>query len=98
MRMFRAPCEMGNGEAGTVRGAVPCSEAAGPWVLAATILASGMAFLDGTAVNVALPALQAGLGARSAKCVGGRAYALSSRPSSWSAARSATDSANAGSS
>lgn len=28
------------------------------WVLAATILASSMAFIDGTAVNVALPALQ----------------------------------------
>jgi EmrB/QacA subfamily drug resistance transporter len=35
----------------------------GPWVLTATILASSMAFIDGTAVNVALPALQAGLGA-----------------------------------
>jgi EmrB/QacA subfamily drug resistance transporter len=32
-------------------------------VLAATILGSSMAFIDGTAVNVALPALQAGLGA-----------------------------------
>jgi EmrB/QacA subfamily drug resistance transporter len=61
--MFRAPCEEGAGEAGEVRGAVPCSKRAGPWVLAATILGSGMAFLDGTAVNVALPALQAGLGA-----------------------------------
>jgi EmrB/QacA subfamily drug resistance transporter len=30
----------------------------GPWVLAATILGSSMAFIDGTAVNVALPALQ----------------------------------------
>jgi EmrB/QacA subfamily drug resistance transporter len=30
----------------------------GPWVLAATILASSMAFIDGTVVNVALPALQ----------------------------------------
>ena len=30
------------------------------WVLAATILASSMAFIDGTAVTVALPALQAG--------------------------------------
>src|SRR6478736_6810272 len=35
----------------------------GPWVLAATILASAMSFIDGTAVNVALPALQADLGA-----------------------------------
>ena len=31
----------------------------GWWVLAATILASSMAFIDGTAVTVALPALQA---------------------------------------
>jgi EmrB/QacA subfamily drug resistance transporter len=35
----------------------------GPWVLAAAILGSSMAFIDGTAVNVALPALQAGFGA-----------------------------------
>jgi len=33
----------------------------GPWVLIATILASSMAFIDGTVVNVALPALQAAL-------------------------------------
>lgn len=33
----------------------------GPWVLAATILGSSMAFIDGTVVNVALPALQYGL-------------------------------------
>jgi MFS family permease len=32
-------------------------------VLAATILGSGMAFVDGTVVNIALPALQADLGA-----------------------------------
>src|ERR1700686_2312780 len=49
----------------------PCDEAAilagsceqpaianGPWILAATILGSSMAFIDGTVVNVALPALQ----------------------------------------
>ncbi len=35
----------------------------GRWVLAATILGSSMAFIDGTVVNVALPALQSGLGA-----------------------------------
>jgi EmrB/QacA subfamily drug resistance transporter len=35
----------------------------GPWILAATILGSSMAFVDGTVVNVALPALQRGLGA-----------------------------------
>jgi len=40
-----------------------CDEQAAPWVLAATILASSMAFIDGTVVNVALPALQGSLGA-----------------------------------
>src|SRR6516164_1652788 len=33
------------------------------WVIAVTILGSSMAFIDGTVVNVALPALQSGLGA-----------------------------------
>src|SRR5437868_11316826 len=41
----------------------PCSKSAGRWVLAATTLASSMAFIDGTVVNVALPALQAELNA-----------------------------------
>jgi EmrB/QacA subfamily drug resistance transporter len=54
----------------------PCDEAAilarscerpatvnGPWILAATILGSSMAFIDSTVVNVALPALQSALGA-----------------------------------
>ncbi len=35
----------------------------GYWVLAATILGSSMAYIDGTAVNVALPSLQKQLGA-----------------------------------
>jgi len=35
----------------------------GPWILAATILGSSMVFIDGTVVNVALPALQSALGA-----------------------------------
>src|SRR5271170_6800928 len=55
---------------------LPCDDAAiltgsyerecaanGPWILAATILGSSMAFIDGTVVNVALPALQSALGA-----------------------------------
>src|SRR5436305_1251470 len=46
-----------------VRGRMVGRRRRGRWVLAATILGSGMAFIDGTAVNVALPALQAGLGA-----------------------------------
>src|SRR6478752_10419165 len=43
--------------------AAPCSERAGRWVLVATTLASSMAFIDSTVVNVALPALQANLNA-----------------------------------
>jgi EmrB/QacA subfamily drug resistance transporter len=43
----------------TARGAVQSCR--GPWVLVATILASSMAFIDGTVVNVALPALQTAL-------------------------------------
>lgn len=52
----------------------PCDEAAilasscqrpvtadSPWILAATILGSSMVFIDGTVVNVALPALQSAL-------------------------------------
>ena len=39
--------------AGTLR----AGTAAGRWVVAATVLGSGMAFLDGTVVNVALPAI-----------------------------------------
>ncbi|PYL04203.1 MAG: MFS transporter [Verrucomicrobia bacterium] len=43
--------------------AAPCSKRAGRWVLVATTLASSMAFIDSTVVNVALPALQANLNA-----------------------------------
>lgn len=46
--------------------AAPCSKARGRWILAATILASSMAFIDGTVVNVALPALQTNLNATAA--------------------------------
>src|SRR5215472_11010621 len=38
-----------------------CAAQAARWILAATILASSMAFIDGTVVNVALPALQTSL-------------------------------------
>lgn len=41
--------------------ATPCAEKSRPWVLAATILGSGMAFIDSTVVNVGLPALQSDL-------------------------------------
>jgi EmrB/QacA subfamily drug resistance transporter len=40
----------------------PGAKGAEPWILAVTILGSSMAFIDGTVVNVALPALQASLG------------------------------------
>src|SRR5215472_6203133 len=55
------PCD--EGVIAARAGATPCSKASGPWILAATILGSSMAFIDGTAVNVALPALQANLNA-----------------------------------
>lgn len=47
---------------GTAAAVLPCevpgAEADRPWVLAATILASAMAFIDGTLVHLALPAIQ----------------------------------------
>ena len=58
---FRPPCDRGVVEGRPCRGG--CPPEAAPWVLAATIIASGMTFIDGTVVNVALPALQSGLGA-----------------------------------
>jgi EmrB/QacA subfamily drug resistance transporter len=52
------PCDQGVMLAG--RSDSSCA-GRGAWVLAATILRSSMAFIDGTVVNVALPALQADL-------------------------------------
>ncbi|MFY9610048.1 MAG: MFS transporter [Blastocatellia bacterium] len=59
--IFKQPCDEGAIRSGTA--AAPCSESAEPWILAATILGSSLAFIDGTVVNVALPALQADLNA-----------------------------------
>ncbi|MFI1095495.1 MFS transporter [Streptomyces sp. NPDC020917] len=42
---------------------VPLASATGRWVLACSVLGSGMALLDGTAVNIALPRLGKDLGA-----------------------------------
>jgi EmrB/QacA subfamily drug resistance transporter len=42
------------------------TDTAGRWVLFCTVLASSMAFIDGSALNVALPALQDDLGASGA--------------------------------
>jgi EmrB/QacA subfamily drug resistance transporter len=41
----------------------PCGRQQGTWVLVAAIVASSMAFIDSTVVNVALPALQSSFGA-----------------------------------
>src|SRR5262245_17302128 len=41
----------------------PCPSGAAPWILAATILGSSLAFIDGSVVNLAVPALQAELNA-----------------------------------
>ena len=43
------------------RGAAPCHPPSRPWVIAAASLGSGMAFLDSTVMNVALPAVQTNL-------------------------------------
>jgi len=42
-------------------GGAPCASSTGRWVLIVAVLASSMAFIDGTVVNVALPALQSAL-------------------------------------
>src|SRR5579864_3196489 len=54
---MRPPCD----EAVTrsANAEVPCRADARPWILAATILGSSLAFIDSTVINVALPALQA---------------------------------------
>src|SRR5437762_12655191 len=59
--LFQEPCD--DNVIRSRPAAAPCSKSRGRWVLAATILASSMAFIDGTVVNVALPALQSNLNA-----------------------------------
>lgn len=91
------PCDEGAILAG--REGAPCRKGAERWVLAATILGSSMAFIDGTAVNVALPALQADLGATVAEVQWVvEAYALFLSALLLVAARWGTASAGAGSS
>jgi EmrB/QacA subfamily drug resistance transporter len=53
---MKTPCDEGVLRSGAETGR---ESKAGPWILAATILGSSMAFIDGTVVNVALPAIQA---------------------------------------
>src|SRR5262249_29608005 len=54
--IFKQPCD--DGVVLSSPATIPCTQEAEPWILAATILGSSMAFIDGTAVNVALPVLQ----------------------------------------
>ena len=59
--LFKSPCD--EAAISSTAAAAPCAKSAEPWILAATILGSSMAFIDGTVVNVALPALQSSLNA-----------------------------------
>lgn len=59
--IFTQPCDEGFVRLRPAQS--PCARKAEPWILAATILGSSMAFIDGTVVNVALPALQTNLNA-----------------------------------
>src|SRR5216683_2594619 len=59
MNLVKPPCD--EGVIAAKKGEAPCSKKLGPWILAATILGSSMVFIDGTVVNVALPALQTNL-------------------------------------
>jgi len=54
---MRTPCD--EAAIRSVGRAVPCGPKSRTWILAATILASSMAFIDSTVVNVALPSIQA---------------------------------------
>ena len=58
---MRPPCD--EAVLRSVNADAPCAARKRRWILAATILGSSMAFIDSTVVNVALPALQASLGA-----------------------------------
>src|ERR1043165_2160059 len=62
MNLLRAPCDEGFA-ASRKPARTACGKAQRRWTLAATIPGSSMAFIDGTVVNVALPALQSNLNA-----------------------------------
>ena len=59
--VIRQPCDEGVIRSKEPR--FPCAPNAAPWILAATILGSSMAFIDETAAPVALPAIQGELSA-----------------------------------
>jgi EmrB/QacA subfamily drug resistance transporter len=56
---MKPPCD--EAAVRSAKAEVPCTVPAARWILAAAILASSMAFIDSTVVNVALPSLQASL-------------------------------------
>jgi EmrB/QacA subfamily drug resistance transporter len=56
---MKQPCDEAVIHSGALIAA--CRQQHAPWILAATILGSSMAFIDSTVVNVALPALQSSL-------------------------------------
>src|SRR5215212_2233862 len=60
-QVIRQPCD--EGVIRSKRVEASCAPNAAPWVLAATILGSSMAFIDETAIPVALPTVQDALGA-----------------------------------
>jgi len=55
-----------NDDSGVEEPTAPCPKHDRPWVLAATILDSSLAFITSSVVNVALPVLQTALGATAA--------------------------------
>ena len=59
--VYKQPCDEGVIRAKPAD--APCAQHQRKWVLAATILGSSLAFIDASSTNVALPALQASLGA-----------------------------------
>ena len=65
--IFKAPCDEQVILHKVPTRPVPCPKDVGRAVLIATILASSMVFIDGSAVNVALPTLQRELGASAAQ-------------------------------
>jgi len=63
MHLFKSPCDEGFINARKAPPTTACGKMQRRWTLAATILGSSMVFIDGTVVNVALPALQTNLNA-----------------------------------
>lgn len=54
----KSPVALPCAQVGAAPVSAPCAQADRKWILVATILGSSMAFMDGSVVNVALPALQ----------------------------------------